>query len=76
MFEHDQLLAQHKEACVMAWRSRSGNPIALRAQEGSDERRQTSAAGPAAPRRAKRARAHTRALGPQREEIRDFLARQ
>lgn len=45
MFEHEQLLAQHKEACVMGWRRRSGNLIALRAEEGREERRQTSAAG-------------------------------
>lgn len=47
VFEHEQLLVRHKEACVMGWRRRSGNPIALRAEE---ERRQTSAAG-LAPRR-------------------------
>lgn len=34
MFEHEQLLAQHKEACVMVWRRRSGNLIALRVEEG------------------------------------------
>lgn len=34
MFEHEQLLAQHKEACVMGWRRRSGNLIALRAGGG------------------------------------------
>lgn len=38
MFEHEQLLAQHKEACVMGWRRRSGNLIALRAEEGREER--------------------------------------
>lgn len=29
----------------MGWRRRSGNLIALRAEEGREERRQTSAAG-------------------------------
>lgn len=45
MFEHEQLLVQHKEACVMGWRRRSGNLIALRAEEARGETRQTSAAG-------------------------------
>lgn len=45
VFEHEQLLVQHKEVCVMGWRRRSGNPIALRAEEAREERRQTCAAG-------------------------------
>lgn len=45
VFEHEQLLVQHKEVCVMGWRRRSGNLIALRAEEAREERRQTCAAG-------------------------------
>jgi hypothetical protein len=32
VFEHERLLAQHKEVCVMGWRRRSGNMIALKAK--------------------------------------------
>lgn len=45
VFEHEQLLVRHKEVCVMGWRRRSGNLIALRAEEAREDRRQTCAAG-------------------------------
>ncbi len=79
MFEHEQLLAQHKEACVMGWRRRSGNLIALRAEEAREERRQTSAAGLPAPGQAwagpnTHTHTHTHTQGLQRKEIYRFMA--
>lgn len=71
MFEHEQLLVQHKEVCVMGWRRRSGNLIALRAEEAREETDLCSWPG-LAPRRPRPCPTHTQRL--QRQEIHGFIA--